>query len=233
MPDLFAGETMTPTEALLENTSGHGPASVVPREVDRWNWGAFLLHWIWGIGNRTWIALLMFVPFVNLVMMVVLGVRGSAWAWQNRRWDSVAHFQRVQRRWAWWGAGVWAATLVGFVVMMAGLLHSFRQSEAYRLSFGLVQRNEAVAAVVGRPMTPGFPMGSLEVAGPRGRASLSYGVSGPKGEGTVHVEATRDLGRWQIDRAVFEDDATGQRIDLVTGGTMSEGACRRGDAGCV
>ena len=35
------------------------------------------------------------------------------------------------------------------------------------------------------------------------------------------------------DRAVFEDDATGQRIDLVQGGTTSDGACRRGDAGCV
>lgn len=215
---------MTLNAPPVDNTSGHGPASTVPPEIDRWNWGAFLLHWIWGIGNRTWIALLMFVPFVNFVVMLMLGFRGSAWAWRNRRWDSVEQFRRVQRRWAWWGAGIWAATLLGFVVMVAGLMHGFKQSEAYRLSLAQAQQNEAVAAIVGRPMKAGFPMGSLQVNGPRGSASLSYGVSGPKGEGTVHVEATRDLGRWRIDRAVFEDDATGRRIDLVTGGDAAPAA---------
>jgi len=25
----------------------------VPAEIDRWNWGAFLLNWVWGIGNNT------------------------------------------------------------------------------------------------------------------------------------------------------------------------------------
>jgi len=29
----------------------------IPAEIDRWNWGAFLLNWIWGIGNKTFIAL--------------------------------------------------------------------------------------------------------------------------------------------------------------------------------
>ena len=30
----------------------------IPPEIDRWNWGAFLLNWIWGVGNNTFIALL-------------------------------------------------------------------------------------------------------------------------------------------------------------------------------
>ncbi|WP_281405489.1 hypothetical protein [Mesorhizobium sp. B2-6-4] len=25
----------------------------IPAELDRWNWGAFFLNWIWGIGNST------------------------------------------------------------------------------------------------------------------------------------------------------------------------------------
>ena len=73
----------------MENTSGGGSTAVVPSEVNRWNWGAFLLTWIWGIGNNTFIAFLMFVPFVNIVMWFILGAKGSAWAWQNKRWDSV------------------------------------------------------------------------------------------------------------------------------------------------
>jgi hypothetical protein len=37
----------------MENTSAQGKASAVPAEVDRWNWGAFLLNLIWGIENST------------------------------------------------------------------------------------------------------------------------------------------------------------------------------------
>ena len=55
----------------------NNPAEI-PRELDRWNWGAFFLNWIWGLGNSTYIALLMWVPFVNLIMIFVLGARGSA-----------------------------------------------------------------------------------------------------------------------------------------------------------
>ena len=45
-------------ENFMENTSGQGPLAQVPAEIDRWNWGAFLLNWIWGIGNDSFIALL-------------------------------------------------------------------------------------------------------------------------------------------------------------------------------
>jgi hypothetical protein len=45
--------------------------NAVPAEIDRWNWGAFLLNWIWGIGNNTFIALLTFIPFVGLIMPFV------------------------------------------------------------------------------------------------------------------------------------------------------------------
>src|SRR5207344_2938240 len=86
-------------ETAMENTSGQGKSSVVPTELDCWNWGAFLLNWIWGIGNNTFVALLMFVPGVNIVMLVVLGVKGNEWAWRNKRWSDIDHFKRVQRKW--------------------------------------------------------------------------------------------------------------------------------------
>jgi len=55
------------------------------------------LNWIWGIGNNTLIALLMFVPLVNVVMPFVLGAKGSSWAWRNRRWEGVEHFKDAQK----------------------------------------------------------------------------------------------------------------------------------------
>ena len=112
----------------MENTSGHGVAADIPAELDRWNWGAFLLNWIWGIGNNTFIALLMFVPVVNLVMPFVLGAKGSAWAWRNKRWDSVDHFKRVQRLWAICGV-VAVIALVGFAVAMWFFVTGCQKSE--------------------------------------------------------------------------------------------------------
>jgi len=90
----------------MDNTSGLGKASIVPSEVEGWNWGAFFLHWIWGLFNATPIALLMFVPGAGLIMMFVLGVKGNEWAWRNQNWQSIEHFKSVQRKWAMWGIGL-------------------------------------------------------------------------------------------------------------------------------
>jgi len=95
------------------NTSGLGALSQAPPEIRGWNWGAFFLTWIWGIGNNVWIsfiALCGILPYfgwiISLVMAIILGVRGNEWAWQNKRWDSIEHFKKTQRTWMWWGIGV-------------------------------------------------------------------------------------------------------------------------------
>jgi hypothetical protein len=86
--------------------------TAVPPEVRRWNWGAFLLSWIWGIGNQVWIALLALIPVVNLVMIFVLGAKGNEWAWKKRRWESVEAFHSTQRKWA----------IAGLIVLGIGVL---------------------------------------------------------------------------------------------------------------
>src|SRR5690349_248266 len=42
-------------EQSARETSGQGKASMVPRYIRRWSWGAFWLPWIWGLwrSNRT------------------------------------------------------------------------------------------------------------------------------------------------------------------------------------
>ena len=87
----------------MENTSGQGKAAEIPREIIRWNWGAFFLTWIWGIRNKTYIAFLCPIPVIGFVMMIVLGMRGNEWAWQNRHWESIEKFQREQELWSKWG----------------------------------------------------------------------------------------------------------------------------------
>ena len=87
----------------MENTSGQGTVAVVPDEIRGWNWGAFLLNWIWSIGNKSYIGLLSLVPYVGIIMVIILGVKGNEWAWQNRQWESVEQFKEVQKIWTKWG----------------------------------------------------------------------------------------------------------------------------------
>ncbi len=90
-------------------------------ELGKWNWGAFLLSWIWGIGNRVWISLLALIPVVGLVMMFGLGFKDNRWAWERKQWRDIAHFHSTQRKWAIaglaWTVG-WIA--LGLLVALAG-----------------------------------------------------------------------------------------------------------------
>lgn len=86
-----------PVQPSGGNTSGQGSSAVVPEEVKGWSWGGFFLSWIWGTFNGVTISIIaLIVPFMN----IVLGIKGREWAWQSKRWDSVEHFNRVQRIWA-------------------------------------------------------------------------------------------------------------------------------------
>ena len=89
--------------AKYDERSGKKEASVVPEEIKGWNWGAAGLTWIWGVYHGVWISLLTFVPFISLIMWIVLGIKGSEWAWKARQWESVEKFVSSQKKWKPWG----------------------------------------------------------------------------------------------------------------------------------
>ncbi len=97
----------------LANNSGEGSASpVLDIVAKKFNWGAFLLNWVWGLGNRSFITLIIFpvsyilglIPYVGwlfgLGCCIWFGIKGNEWAWQNKRWESIEHFHSVQKKWA-------------------------------------------------------------------------------------------------------------------------------------
>ncbi|MBW3594831.1 MAG: hypothetical protein KY391_04570 [Actinobacteria bacterium] len=100
--------------------SGGGAGSPVPPDLGSWNWGGFLLTWIWAIGNRVWVGLLALVPIPALwiAMAIVLGVKGNEWAWQKKRWQNVEHFKRVQRKWTIAGIIVWLLLIAGITIAL-------------------------------------------------------------------------------------------------------------------
>lgn len=113
------------------NNSGQGPQSAAPAEVlIGFNWGACFLNWIWGLGNKSYITLLIFVsgfagiiPFVGMLvpfaMMIWFGIKGNEWAWQNKQWDSLEHFHSVQKTWAIWGIVLFILGIILSVTLFA------------------------------------------------------------------------------------------------------------------
>ena len=99
-----------------KNTSGQGKLAAMPKEIQGWTWGAFLLNWIWSISNNVWIGLLALIPVVNIVILITLGMKGNEWAWQNKRWDSIADFKEIQARWR--DVGIRLFMLIGFALLV-------------------------------------------------------------------------------------------------------------------
>jgi Cytochrome oxidase complex assembly protein 1 len=187
----------------------------LPDELDRWNWGAFLLNWIWGIGNNTFIALLALVPGVGLIMIFVLGAKGNRWAWQNGRWDSIEHFKRVQRAWAKWAVIVWIGAIVLFGGIFGGVFYGFSHSDAYRFAVSRLEPSAEVTNLLGTPITTGWPTGSIKTSGAGGSAALDFSVSGPKGTGRAVVEATKQNGLWSLRSLKLKIDGSDRVIDLL------------------
>ncbi len=198
-----------------DNTSGQGERAFVPPEIRRWNWGAFLLNWIWGIGNDTYIALLAFIPLVNIVMVFVLGAKGSEWAWRNKRWRDIAHFKRVQRNWAIAAVAILGGSFALFALSLIPFIWFFGHSDAYRTAVAELNASPVAISELGTPIRTGFPWGRISITNDTGRAQLSFSARGPKADGTAYVDETLRAGHWVINRLQLEIKGRDRRINLV------------------
>lgn len=99
---------------------------LVPLEIaDRYNWGAFLLTFVWGIFHQVWIAfiwiVLLVIPIIGPVLAtcfaIWLGKVGNRYAWTSLRPQSVTDFEQSQKNWALAGFFLW-----GFIIGIIGFL---------------------------------------------------------------------------------------------------------------
>ncbi len=110
---------------VAQSSNQEGINGPFPAELNRWNWGAFFLTFIWGTFHSVWVSyLILFVAFMaNLpiygyanrlienilfplfvfLIAIYLGANGNELAWKNRKFESVEQFGSVQRRWKEWG----------------------------------------------------------------------------------------------------------------------------------
>ena len=133
-----------------ENLSGHGDFAEVPDEIRKWNWGAFWLTWIWGIGNNSYIALLALLPIANIIMPFYLGAHGNELTWRNRYWADTEELNTSQKRWA-----VAGWTFVGIIVLLIAV-QTISQYKADKINssitnqvLDIVSKNEEAKKLIG------------------------------------------------------------------------------------
>jgi|SRR3989338_852202 len=102
--------------ASYDERSGKKQDSIMPDEIKGWNWGAAGLTWIWGAYHGVWISLLSFIPLVNIIMWIVLGLKGNEWAWRAEKWRSVEEFIISQKKWKPWGIAIFILTIASMIV---------------------------------------------------------------------------------------------------------------------
>jgi serine/threonine protein kinase len=124
---LKSGLAVKSTSKKIINNSGCGINNhheVVPDEIQGWNWGAFLLPWLWLWTNQVWLGLFCFVPQIGWVMAISMGAKGNEWAWKSRQWRSIEQFKAHQRGWAIAGVLIGAPISIMLWIRAIALLKS-------------------------------------------------------------------------------------------------------------
>ena len=117
------------------------------REIQKFNWGALFFWWIWGAFNGAfkqtfipWIILVViyFIPVINICalfagigIMVYFGLNGNKWAWESKHWNSIEHFNSVQKKWAIATAIFGAITIMLVIGIIYGTIMSLKAMNSY------------------------------------------------------------------------------------------------------
>ena len=99
----------------------------VPEEIKKWNWGAFSLNILWGIGNKTYLPLLCLIPVFNLVWVFICGFKGNEWAWRDGDYTDIETFKKVQKTWSRAGVAMFIIQ-IGIIVLHLGIIVFFLYS---------------------------------------------------------------------------------------------------------
>lgn len=195
------------------NSSGQGEDAIVPAELAGWNWGAFLLTLIWGLSHNLPRALMMLVPVANVVLPFKFGARGNEWAWRARYWESIEQFKSTQRKWAIAGSLMWVIS----ILLAAYLVVPLRPvSEPVAIALNLAHQDPKVQAMLGEPIEQGWSIsGNEQTSGSSGQATLFIPVSGPRGSGTLYLDAERSLGKWTVKRLGLVMEKSGKQTEIV------------------
>ena len=121
--------------------------------------------------------------------------------------------------------GVLTAVAVCILLVVGGaagiigaVFGSIKSSDVYQGALTAAMEDTQVIDALGEPVEAGLiPSGSISVENNSGDASLSIPISGPKGKGTLYVEAVRSAGSWEYTLLEVTVDGRPGRINLLGG----------------
>jgi len=68
--------------------------------IKSFSMGALILGWIWILFSRLysklWVIIPLFIPGINIVFAIWLGVEGRRMAWEEKKWDDFEEFKQRQ-----------------------------------------------------------------------------------------------------------------------------------------
>ena len=95
---------------------------------------------------------------------------------------------------------------------------SIKSSDVYQSALAEAMADPEILNTLGEPIKAGLiPSGSISIENATGEASLSIPISGPKGKGTLYVEATKSAGTWTYTALEVAVDGQPGRINLLAG----------------
>lgn len=89
--------------------------------LDAWNWGAFMFPVIWGIANKSYLALLTIIPFFGLIWRFVCGSQGNRWAYDANT-VSPRTIMKLQESWNRVGKVAFILSIATLAAALASIL---------------------------------------------------------------------------------------------------------------
>jgi hypothetical protein len=196
----------------------HVQTIACPEEIKRFNWGALLLSWVWGIRYGVWSAFLVFIPFVGWIVPLILGFKGNEWAYKKNPGFGVDKFLSSQRKWTIAGLFFWwfILALVGISISwFSSLKNNHYIGEQIKGGFTYIsdivikelEKDPDVMKKFGTELEPVFKNhdgARIKSKTNEGTYSfVTFHVKGSKDEGLVVAKLNRLDGEWVVEKYNF------------------------------
>jgi hypothetical protein len=190
----------------------------IPREIKKFNWGAFFLTSFWSIRHGVWVGLLAVLSFFGLIMGLFLGFKGNALAWERNMYTSTEEFMFSQKMWGVVGVLFWLLFFGVFV-------YSVFFSGTIKTALELVNDNEQAIEYFGSPIKKRLifinsvsSYKTLNLA----KIEAKVGVEGYKQKGYVFIRALKENKVWSIKELILMDNKQNIKRHLIEHDKMKE-----------
>ena len=129
---------------------------IPPEEWQKFNWGAFLLGWVWGIFNKSYITLiqlpLSLIPvlggIVNLVCAIWFGFKGNSWALKNKDYENLEEFHKYQKKFVLAGIIMLLIRIFAYITVFVVIISVYKPSSFMQFINGKIIMESIIQFVI-------------------------------------------------------------------------------------